>query len=575
MKKLFIFVFILAIVISNVNALENSMQLLAVQETEDGFIGSLAELTLEIIPGKGRILLETQPLTKIDTQVSTRIAKEISCKYLDLDCSNLDFIYTIKSSSSIIGGPSAGSAMALITTATLKNLEIDEKVVITGTINSGNIIGPVGGIKEKIDVAETSGFEKVLVPKGEFIEYLNETISVEEYSKFKKIEVIEVSNLDEVLVEFTNINLSKNNNESVEIDQDYKKIMKNIAVKLCGRTYDMISNIDDSNYTKRYENLTQDIDELTEKEDYYSAASKCFTNNIRLRNKINENLEITSKILDKLDEEISDFEKKLDNRKLSNIPNLQTYIVVKERLNNAKEANDLAREELENNNSQASIEYYSFSIERLYSAESWSLFFEKEGKTLEINEENLKKSCIDKIEEANSRIQYLESIITIGLNDLDKDLINAKEEYKKGDYALCMNYASLAKAQADVIIGGTSIINETVIKELINQKLEIAKGIIIKQQESELFPILGYSYYEYSKNLINESIYSSLLFSQYSMELSDFSLYLENNKKQLDLSFNNESYLENKSNYELFLTYLVGIFSGIIIFGCVYYMNKN
>ena len=63
--------------------------------SEDGVTGSTADLYLELRDGSGRVFLDTKPLTKIDTQVSTRYARDIACDYYDLDCSKYDFIYTI------------------------------------------------------------------------------------------------------------------------------------------------------------------------------------------------------------------------------------------------------------------------------------------------------------------------------------------------------------------------------------------------------------------------------------------------------------------------------------------------
>ena len=113
----------------------SEIPLLAVKQTQEGFVGSSANLQLEIKDGDGRVFLDTYPLTKLDTQMSTRFAKEIACK--DLECNNKDFIYTIKSDSVIVGGPSAGAAITLLTIAELENLDIKKGVSITGTINSG------------------------------------------------------------------------------------------------------------------------------------------------------------------------------------------------------------------------------------------------------------------------------------------------------------------------------------------------------------------------------------------------------------------------------------------------------
>ena len=123
------------------------LKLLAVEDNGEEMYGSDADLLLELKSGSGRVFLETFPLTKMDTQISTRFAKDIACSHFKLNCDKYDFIYTIKSKSNIIGGPSAGAAIAALTAIAVLDLEYDPAVAVTGTINSGGIIGPVGGVK--------------------------------------------------------------------------------------------------------------------------------------------------------------------------------------------------------------------------------------------------------------------------------------------------------------------------------------------------------------------------------------------------------------------------------------------
>ena len=112
MKKI-LWLLILLFVLPNVIAMEGHVKLLAVKEKDDGsFEGSTADLFLEVRKGSGRVFLDTFPLTKTDTQISMRFAKEVSCKFIGKDCSKYDFIYTIRADAPIIAGPSAGAAAA-------------------------------------------------------------------------------------------------------------------------------------------------------------------------------------------------------------------------------------------------------------------------------------------------------------------------------------------------------------------------------------------------------------------------------------------------------------------------------
>src|SRR3989344_2853582 len=169
MKKMCLILFlVLALTTSALAQKQYHLKLLAVQEGPNGALsGSDADLYLELKEGTGRVFLDTYPLTKMDTQISTRFAKEIACYQYDLPCDYYDFIYTIKASSNIIGGPSAGAAIAALTTIAVLDLDYnDGDTAITGTINSGGIIGPVGGTKQKLEAASELGLKKVLIAKG-------------------------------------------------------------------------------------------------------------------------------------------------------------------------------------------------------------------------------------------------------------------------------------------------------------------------------------------------------------------------------------------------------------------------
>ena len=106
MKRLFIFVSLVLLLVPFGYAQSGHMKLLAVSDTQNGEVGGIADLYLEINSGTGRVFLETFPLTKVDTQISTRLAKEIACDFADIDCSKYDFFYTITADSPIIAGPS-------------------------------------------------------------------------------------------------------------------------------------------------------------------------------------------------------------------------------------------------------------------------------------------------------------------------------------------------------------------------------------------------------------------------------------------------------------------------------------
>ena len=313
MKKTVLLLLIL-LLIPTVFAKHGHIKLLAVSETDSGYKGETADLYLELKRGSGRVFLDTFPFTKLDTQMSTRFAKEIACNYLDIDCDNFDFIYTIKAQSAIIGGPSAGAAITVLTIALLDNLKLQENVTITGTINSGGIIGPVGGVKEKIDAGASSGMNIILIPKGErflmeetfdmrrkdLYEILNititeddvnqtenHTIDLVEYGTEKGVRVIEVSTIDDVLQLMTNKKIMQPE-KPLEVSPVYLDTMKLLAEQLCNRSTKLSGKLDPGTLSNESFNIFYQAQNLTDKGRetfadrlYYSSASYCFGSNVQ------------------------------------------------------------------------------------------------------------------------------------------------------------------------------------------------------------------------------------------------------------------------------------------------------
>lgn len=550
----------------SVSAIQGHMRLLAAYESENGsYEGIPADLYLEIKKGNGRVFLETYPLTKMDTQISTRFAKEIACNYLDVSCDNHDFFYTIKSDSVIIGGPSAGAAISLLTISLLKNMRLDKDIAITGTINSGAIIGSVGGIKAKVEAARKAGIKKVLIPKGErFLkdDKNNTTIDLKEYALNLSIELKEAADIDEALYEFTGKEKMKPN-KSIAIHPEYKETMRYLAERMCNRTEFLSSKRDYSHADDKINssriialNLSNKGNEAFNKKKYYSSASYCFGANIRysyidLYMK-NLSFEQKNREIYSIKERIKEFNEKINKAKIMTISDLESYAIVKERLKEAEEYLDDAW--LEINDTKKAIFNLAYGKERLYSAYSWAFFFDHRGKKFNIEKELIKDSCIKKIAEAEERNQYLSIYYPNVLKDSREEINFAKSDLKNKDYELCLFKASKAKASANTVLSVMGV-DEEKIDELIIQKKDIVKNIIAKQINDDIFPIVGYSYYEYADSLKNEDKYSSLLYLEYAMELSNLDMYFKE-KSRIYLF-----------DIELRMVYmfLIGILTGILI----------
>ena len=570
-SKFILLLFLLLVLAVSVSAQDNQeyhLKLLAVQEQGDKHIGSDADLYLELKEGSGRVFLDTYPLTKLDTQISTRFAKQLACNHFDLNCEKYDFIYTIKSQSSIIGGPSAGGAIAALTTIAVMDLDYDPDIAITGTINSGGIIGPVGGVKEKLEAASKIGLNKVLISIGNSKNKgANDTglDLIEFAAKNLSLEVKEVMDIDEVIFHLTGKQL--NHKEfSIEQDPEYQRIMQSLQELLCARTEKIEQEILNKKMVLNESilNISNERKEKSsiaiENKDYYSAASFCFSNNILLRDRYySESKTKISEIKNLfmiLEKKNIALENKINDEKITTISDLQTLIVVKERINDVKE-----QIKQFNSSTELGEQYYllAYAEERFYSALSWMQFFSMQGKQFVVNDQLLRESCISKIAEAEERHQYVSLFInpTIITHIQDKiDLSRSSLENKESE--LCLIKAAQAKAESNAILSSFGVDEENILS-YVESKKKAVERTIFENSEEGIFPILGYSYYKYADSLKEQEQYTALIYLEYALELSDLGIYFPEDTFR-------EIPFEIKEEWILFIEgILVGLLAAFVI----------
>lgn len=181
---------------------------LAVAQTSQGLVGSVAEISIRQTNGTGLVFLDTQPFAQVDMQGSARLAVRVAAAASGLDASERDFYFVIRSPSQIIGGPSAGGVMTIGAIAALQGWTIDPTVYMTGTINPDGSIGPVGGVPEKAQAAAQNGARLFLYPAGlENLTVLTsqgrERLNMSDHCERLNIECRSVTSIDEALPAFT------------------------------------------------------------------------------------------------------------------------------------------------------------------------------------------------------------------------------------------------------------------------------------------------------------------------------------------------------------------------------------
>jgi len=173
--------------------LEYGSQTLFLPAVDEEGAGVLASLVVEVESGSGKELINIDKLVFWeDTQQSIQTAKQVAVDQTGIDSNSIDVIYSITADgSTVVGGPSAGAALTIATLAAIENLDLDETVIITGTINPDGTIGQVGGIPEKALAAEQGGAQLFLIPQGEATHsYIEPVRKCEEYPDYTYCETV-------------------------------------------------------------------------------------------------------------------------------------------------------------------------------------------------------------------------------------------------------------------------------------------------------------------------------------------------------------------------------------------------
>ncbi|MBD3303576.1 hypothetical protein GF343_00360 [Candidatus Woesearchaeota archaeon] len=600
MKKnavFFVLLFIIALApcVCSAQEMHGSTKLLALLNKQGKQYGASATLDLDIQSGKNRVFLETFPLTQVTTQVSMRFAQQIACDQIDVDCSDYDFFYTIKSLPGVVGGPSAGASASVLTAALLLGQEMKKDTAITGTINSGGTIGAVGGIKGKIKAASENGIKHVLIPKGTrmYVEDEVEIVKIEEeleenqtsqnqsnetfginqsnkldlveYGHNLSVDVTEVATLAEALKIFTGYKIKEPSGEFV-IDPGYKRTMKSVAVDLCSRNSNITNQLQQLRENRGINASEKEVSAINYSEksresfdvgEYYSAASYCFRSSVSLKQDIFRLSNLTKGDFENkariIEEEIDEFNKKINNTKMNTITALQTMMAVKERL---QEARDSVTSALEADKLNKSADMMAYAEERFYSAKTWGKFFNGDRNEFKLDQKHLKQTCRSKINEAEERYNYIRSIIPSLKLVSRKEMDKAYEDLDKKQYVDCLYQAIKLKSEIDVVLGIIGIENKE-LDELIDLKLDIVRKNLIKAEQEGIFPIISYSYYEYANSLKEKDKYSALLFTEYALEFANLDIYFPKKRTVWDIL--------KKVDRKMLLVFFLGLFAGILL----------
>jgi uncharacterized protein len=194
-----------------------SVKVVAISPEGNGLMG---DAIVQIEPGNGDVLVNTNPFVEPDTQYSAVTAVDIAKDVTKADLSNENVLIDFNINGTVIGGPSAGAAMTVATISAIEHKPVKAYVAITGTIETDGTIGKVSGLIEKGNAAAANGYKTFLVPKGQgtYTYYQKQTtkrtvggfvltstkmvpttVNLDDYFKDKGMKVIEVGTIQDAI----------------------------------------------------------------------------------------------------------------------------------------------------------------------------------------------------------------------------------------------------------------------------------------------------------------------------------------------------------------------------------------
>lgn len=477
-----------------------SVKIVGVDKEGRGIVGNI---TVEIQPGRGRILVDTQPLQGIYTQNSERTAVKVAKDITKFDFSNYDVIYTIYTEGATnVEGPSAGGAMTIATIAAIQGKTVSPAFSMTGTIEDDHSIGKVGEILAKAKAAADSGVTVFLIPEGQGtqMQYVRKVrtpspgwrietiepvpINVIEYAKENlNMNIYEVKNIEEALrYAFQDIPLSTNiTPQNIELPppssfispvkaySDFEFFARS-AISRAEANYQKAKNKmsstilpDDVNggldiLLKNSKDLLDDANKLIDSGYKYSAGNNAFKSSIYSQTIIDlanyysspantRSLVIENK-LNQLKGDLAaakDYVEKRVEGYMCDPNNFEWSVFAIQRITYAENRiNEISIEDPGNAFFDMNVANEWIKIAREF-ANKFSVI---EGNTSCISDFETKARIL--IDEAENNINTAESLGAESVSNAKPYLQAAKKEYERGWYVAAMFDATTAKARASV-----------------------------------------------------------------------------------------------------------------------------
>ncbi len=602
------------IIFSPVAAQSAHTKILGVREVGGRSEGISADLNIELITGSGRVFLDTMPLTEIDTQASARLAAEVTCDILNgtstgVSCEELDFLYTVRSDYTMVGGPSAGAAMTVVTMAAVLNKSVASNVMITGTINPDGTVGPVGGLIEKVDAANKAGADLVLVPEGQIMTYTSLEgsfmailVNLSTYAQEQwGMDVFEVKNIEDAFKYMTGYEIARVSVSSAEVaTAEYLNVMRSMAEDLVALANGKLSvaqeKLSQSTIGFGYSEIVGSIlsseenelgqaDNLIWSGNYYSAASYAVNamRSIEYADKLISYYTSTnarSFVRDQLDQvsvNITGTEQEIMSiTDVDNIYDIEVLMVAIDRIRAADGLLESAINSSLQDNLEGALDLAAFAEVRRITAEKWASVADQftGDENITFNISNVKYLAQRRIEEARTSTTYANTIVpTSSFLFESEDLLDrAETNFLESNYVAALFSALESRALANLAMETRGMDNAEIVSKIPDSEGD-ALSAIASAEERGLLPILAISYLEYGKTFEESNPVSTIVFLGYSKEFAKVSHDIVNSMSAgyallptSDVTINPAVFTSGVGNsLNIYLVVVAGFLLGIII----------
>ncbi len=546
-SKLFFVIALILLFSSQAFAIVPDQQVKVLAVTSDGR-GLGADLFLNLEAGNGTVWISAEPLVGTTTQSAAQVAVNLARNYSS-DARKYDYKFSIQSNASLVEGPSAGAAMALVVISSLQNKKVPANVALTGTIDESGNVGQVGGIYEKSKEAANLGIDLFMIPRGEAVQTVREngtvkSINLVQYGPTELgMKILEVGTIDEVLEyafsDIDQIDISKIIEESeipefVPKNIEYKphlQSMKDLVNNYLQESKTVIEQakhavsttlINDPEQIATLleiittaEQLQKDAENLNAQNYLYSSANFAFLGRVNaivvqeISNNpylLSLNSEAFQSKLNQLSNEINDFEDSLEG----NVPldTLEWHISAQQRLSYAK----LSLEKLSNTQTVVigsgsdsavalqKITEYAFAVAWLDVARDFEAITSQTNEFVKPDSE-FKQLSDNLITQTENTLSSLPA--GLDLSDIERRLNASKFENQKTWYAASAVDAATAKALIKSETTTQDLSLEE-LKELLQQKINALEAKIVDSQYEYSWPLL---YVDHAKYFLEASNY--------------------------------------------------------------------